>query len=339
MAFKIHPSVFLRGSFALISICFVLSVFLIQPYFEKYNNSVQQVEQWASPEKEITPIDPKYHKALTTNHRLFIILISSNSTIGRVPHLMETWGSAFIQTRFSAGLFFEFLENRNKTYYPYKNIPYIQKYKDMMESLKDKPNAKDINLAIKEINALDYYVHNTKAEWLFRGVDDTFVNMNEFPRFFTSLPDPTGKALLYGDCIESPTPYLHGGSGILMSREMAKKLLNHSSEWLKEIESPEEVYFSKLIESAGFDVSEFGSPYFMGIFNKNEKDFDNIDQCKALSKSSNRKCPDVISNVKKTIFFHDSYHKMTMDNWTSLVEEGPDNLNWLHGKKQERFCY
>lgn len=337
MNLKIHPSVLMRGSLTFILISLIAGVFLIQPYLIRKNQNVQQKDQGTVSQKEIIPIDPKYHKALTTNHKLFIILITSNETIGRVPQLMEAWGSAFTQTRFSAGLFFEFLENRNKTYISYKNIPFIQKYKDMMNSFKDQENIKDINLAIKEINALEYYVKNTKAEWLFRGVDDTFVNMNEFPRFFTSLPDPTGKPLMYGDCIESSKPFLHGGSGILLSREMAKLLLNHSAEWLKNIETPEEEYFSKLIESAGFNVTDFGSPYFMGIFNKNNRELNEIPICKI--KESDRKCPNFVSNVKKTVFFHDKYHKMTMENWTKLVDEGPSNLNWIHGKSQELFCF
>lgn len=338
MLLSLHPTLIIRATLAIISFVLLIGLFVFQPYLIKKNHSVHQIDYGTALEKEITPIDPKYHKALTTNHKLFIILISSNSTIWRVPQLMETWGNAFIQTRFSAGLFFEFLENRNKTYISYKSIPYIQKYKNMMRSLKNQSNIKDIDLAIKEINALDYYVSNTKAEWLFRGVDDTFVNMNEFPRFFTSLPDPTGKPLLYGDCIDYGTPFLHGGSGILMSREMAKILLNHSVEWLKNVEHPEETYFSKLIESAGFNVTDFGSPYFMGLFNKNNRELDEIPKCSKSFKNKH-KCPNFVSSIKKTVFFHDKYHKMTMENWTKLVEEGPDNLNWYHGKTQELFCF
>lgn len=336
MNLRIHPSVFIRGSLTFISVSLVIVVFFVQPIIISKSQAVHQKDQGTASEKEITPIDPKYRKALTTNHKLLIILISSNYSIKRVPQLMETWGNLFTQTRFSAGLFFEFIENSNTIYKSYKNIPFFEKYKKMMKD--NNKTVKDLDLALKEINALEYFITNSTAEWLFRGVDDTFINMNEFPRFFTSLPDPTDKPIMYGDCIESETPFLHGGSGILLSREMAKLLLNKSDEWLKNVESPEENYFSKLIESAGFDVTDFASPYFMGLFNKNDRKLNEIPKCKSARKT-NVKCPNFVSNIKKTVFFHDKYHQMSMENWTQLVDEGPVDLNWFHGKSQELFCF
>ncbi|OHT09001.1 hypothetical protein TRFO_22240 [Tritrichomonas foetus] len=341
MSYKIHPSIVARGSLGLITFALVVLVFLIQPYFLNCR-SVNQAEYVPTLSDEELRKHPKYYKARTSNSRMAIILMTSNSSYERIPDLMNTWGGAFMQTRFSGGLFFTYIESDNKTYKQYWSIPRSQRLTNLANSIEvDSSNYKNLDLAIKEIHALEYFLQNSTSEWLFRGVDDTFVNMNEFPTFFTSLPDPTNKSFIFGDCIDIDTPFLHGGSGVLMSRQMAKQLFEASEEWLKEIiknEKPEEIYFSSLLKKVGFEVSDGASSAFMGIFTP-KNNLEKPNTCSSSQIENQPKyCPNRLSNLKKTVFFHDKNHQMTMSDWENYIDNLPDNLYWVQQNGEESIC-
>lgn len=104
------------------------------------------------------------------------------------------------------------------------------------------------------INGLIDFVNNTNFRWFIRTTDDVYVNIPKLSTFLDNLEeihDPLSDYVVKGSIAGDPaSPFLHGGSGWLMSRFAAQKYL--------------EDYFSNVpnVEKTGDDV--VASKYFRG---------------------------------------------------------------------------
>ena len=338
---KIHSFYIIRGTFC-VAIIFLFSAVFIWVKFSK-SSDIRQIEHINPLPKD--KIGLENSKMSKNDPKLSLVIITSNSSLYRIPLLMKTWGDALLQTRFSNGkVHFAYIEGEHTQKYKYPTLKRSQRFSEIFNALKGDMKTelalKNLDLCIKEISILDYFVNEDDAEWLLRAVDDSFLNMNEFPSFYTSLPDPTKNDYIFGSCVDSDiSPFLHGGCGLMISRGAAEKLLKNGEEWIKGASDvPEEIYYTKLIESAGLNVLESASPSFFGTFiQKDDIETEKTEVCPEF-KNVTKLCPRYLQPIKKTVFFHDKYHKMTMEDWESLVDDSSDKLHWYGSDAKYHLC-
>lgn len=268
--------------------------------------------------------------------KVVVIAVTSEQTSSRIPELMTVWGNDFLRMPFSAGIFFDYID------WPGNTHPSIPKPERLLRLATRVPSdrKKVIECAIKEVAAAEYFLTHTNAGWLMRIVDDTFMNVPAFAELLGALPNPTGRRLLYGDCVDGDTPFVHGGSGYLMSRGMAAELVKHGDDWITNIihrpSISTEEYFNEFLAKVGYTPSNASSPLFMGLFFDPSRREVTLYKCR--EHANWKHCGKSPTSIQRTALFHDAHHKMTQAKWKELVTSSSSNVMWLRDGMSDFLC-
>jgi hypothetical protein len=182
---------------------------------------------------------------------------------------------------------------------------------------------KSCELMAKFLFAMDYFLSQTSAKWLWRGTDDTVINFRELPPFVEELErlhDPLTERVVLGNCLtnsqqawlvngRAPT-YLQGGSGYFMSRSAVAGIVPAGRQIVVGMEGLEDAVFGAFLQSIGIEMEEASSPAFLG-YNIKKYDFDVLLRrrysylavCRRVNQTK-RPCRQFRARLRNVVFFH-----------------------------------
>lgn len=331
--FFIIPNIF--------TIVLYLICYLSSQYHQTYLNSYYMTD------KEIN--DP--------NHKLLVgIMTTPNSK--KFDSTINISGILDSNDSFLGGII---MSNLNSSRFP--NLVDIKYPTEITDYLKTVPLAKKLwnerdlmwikvsmqfDLGIKLIGFLQYFILNSTANWLVRYCDDAFINRFMIPdllRYLNSRFNPIQDFYVGGACLDYiKEPILQGGSGFIISKYAAKKILSNSMDWLRDMSYYEDWEFSRLLPKMGFPVCNGTNPFFIG---HSAKPF-----VKWLSKVGLTnlfpKCPEklpeldfcqrVMPKMRNTAFFHDQHKVFSLFDMFNFLNYIPDNLYWYQNGESASLC-
>ena len=269
-------------------------------------------------------------------NKVVVIAVTSKDTSWRIPELMQFWGNDFQKSHFAGGIFFDYID------WGEEKFPTIPRPTRLLElvGVVDSDRKKVIDCAIKEVAAAEFFLKHTSAGWLLRIVDDTFINIPAFEEMISELPNPAGHRYLFGDCVDGDTPFIHGGSGYLMSRGMAAALVSYGDTWIQNlVQSPPistEEYFNDFLSHIQYPLINASSPRFMGLFL--DPFLRELTQYKCRDRSDWKHCPKQPMAIAQTVAFHDPNHRMTMSKWKDLISTASPTTMWMRDGRADFLC-
>lgn len=178
-----------------------------------------------------------------------------------------------------------------------------------------KSRYKDIDLFVKDYFLLSYFYYETNYRWVYRGVDDTAINVNYIKEYFKLLEskyNPLKEKVILGNClINSIYTFLQGGSGYIFSRKAVEEMLPHFKTVIDECNEPEDVLHNRFLEFLGISLSEASSEHMIGhsfLYSDSSRiyrnDFSGIHKCPVPTNVSKNQCRKFHSPVNQLIFLH-----------------------------------
>ena len=178
-----------------------------------------------------------------------------------------------------------------------------------------KSRYKDIDLFVKDYFLLSYFYYETNYRWVYRGVDDTAINVNYIKKYFKQLEskyNPLKEKVILGNClIDRIYSFLQGGSGYIFSRKAVKEMLPHFKAVIDECNVPEDVLHNRFLEFLGISLSKASSEHMIGhsFFNDDysriyKNDFSGIIKCPKPIKVSKNQCRKFHSPVNQLLILH-----------------------------------
>lgn len=192
------------------------------------------------------------------------------------------------------------------------------KYGDTVsEQMRRKNLAIYTDLLMNFIFSMRFFLHETNAHWLWRGTDDTIVNLEKLDRLIIRLSAEYSESeeIFLGHCIDGAVysevgTYLQGGSGILMSRAAVKLLEPYITKEVELVYDPDDVMIGRVMKNIGARI--VNSPYFMGHNIENIENIQNntLDECPSLEDLESRdvaiqQCKHVMGPIRDVIFYHE----------------------------------
>lgn len=194
--------------------------------------------------------------------RIFFGVITEPKSKRR-PFVYNNWMHSILKSNFNSVKFISPLQN------DYPNL-YIEPIKELYNHTVgvNKDVFRDRDRAIKRITGAKFFLDNTNLEYYWTLTDDTSIDMLAATKMIRELDqknNPFYDNVLQGHCITSlQYTYLQGGAGYLMSRPVAKLLVDHADEWLEQIKADDDFYSNSIREWAGLTYQQTASHYFLG---------------------------------------------------------------------------
>jgi hypothetical protein len=211
---------------------------------------------------------------------------------------------------------------------------------------------KDLDLSSKFFFGLRFFLENSSALWLYRATDDTIVNFGNllpFMRYLNRQWNPLQQAVVIGSCIDTKRfSYLQGGSGLMISRFAAAKLVDQRDSFLAKLSKPEDVSLTKLLAALNVSLKEATSEFFIGhdILTKHRGLIWNralhlLPQCPAIHSIWKRKCRPFVAPVGDLVFWHQEGYNRTLGptiGFARMVFALPRNILWWSKKGRPNLC-
>lgn len=203
--------------------------------------------------------------------------------------------------------------------------------------------------------AINDFLVNTTAEWLFRLCDDTFINMNVFDSFFSELnrnTNPNIDKLVQGNCIHKHKytyAYIQGGSGIIFSRHSIIDM-NNTYDYLNlvcQYVKNDDTTIGIWLRDRNYTFKSMANRHFVGHqfkgFNRIIDILQNtseINECPAVFPQHTQKiCRSFVTKMKNIVFWHDRAHFLKFLPFArDFVSNLPDNLYYYQGDTLSRVC-
>ena len=222
------------------------------------------------------------------------------------------------------------------------------------------------SLSIK--NAIEYFLNNTKDNWLLKFDDDTGIYLPNIKKALKRLNlyyNPNQK-LLFGSYLRNDNGgFLSGGAGFLFSRAGAKAFLDNFDHWIKTMKDASDVHFNQILKlfnmthedsffpgmTAGFHKTFYEDLVY--YYNNSIKQFPKYSSClkgekmyrfklsKNLVHSKSPKKPLDVGYPVNDIFTYHHYWDLNnlSTNWDDILEKGvPDNIYYYHCTWRCSFC-
>ncbi|OHT13960.1 hypothetical protein TRFO_15727 [Tritrichomonas foetus] len=294
------------------------------------------------------------------NYKLHIGLMAVPFQPKRTKNLQSVWGNKFTTDSAFGG--FNIMRTNLSLPQGYINLDYPPDMKEYMESLptiskfwneRDRfwvSNSMQYDLSIKLISQINYFIHNTSANWFLRITDDVFINTFAINNLLRNLNenmkiDPMNDFFIGGHCLDYvKEPLLQGGSGFIFTRAAAKKFLPNMKEWVRTVDYYEDWHFARSFPKLGWPIYNSTLPEFLGLApRKSHRFFVNHGLSKLFPKCPSEPpplmfCKRVMPRIVDTIVWHDhkSYYE-TVD-WFNFVNQAPDDLYWYQNGEFPSLC-
>jgi hypothetical protein len=182
-----------------------------------------------------------------------------------------------------------------------------------------------------------------------RATDDLIINYRLVPKVIQSLAskhDPFRDPVLKGSCIvyKRALPFLQGGSGFLLSRALARSMLELETDFFQHCKMPEDVYLSNMlvrkanlswrdVTSSYFVGTDFSARFFSSLMDGNT---DWFPRCPSVRAMLSRGCRRFRGSLRDIVFFHSegnmslSYRK---EIWRRLQVTPLNIVFWMRFQK------
>lgn len=288
----------------------------------------------------------------TTSKFAIYVITSRFSDYKRLDELMELWGNSIQQH--SATQEFNFIEIENPELvgkYPSLYLPESYKAYDQILASREKRCGFSTDLVKKSGYIMRHCIENTTADWCFRLMDDTFVNIDVYDEFVTwlnSLSDPRQTVMAYGNCVAwgKDSFYLQGGSGYIFSRRAAEKFLEIEKEWIESLNEPEDNHIMEFFKYVGLKSTDVASTFFSGHFLR-RSDYQNFEwnpsQNPAYPVCPNKlpeqsECNSTLSPYSQTVFSHSWGDKLSHRDWKRWFKNVPSDAMVYYYKTDFHVC-
>jgi hypothetical protein len=173
------------------------------------------------------------------------------------------------------------------------------------------------DLLAKYFFLFNFVVYETNARWIYRGADDSLMNLSLlriYLRKLDGLFDPARDLVVRGNCVFRWHPFPQGGSGVLISRKAVMALAPLGRESIAGMMDWEDSQFGWMLERIGLTVpNQTASRAFLGVgFGGYELDIirsrasSKLRVCPRIVRSDPPKCPVIVAPVREVIFYHSS---------------------------------
>lgn len=262
--------------------------------------------------------------------KLFFGIITIESSTKRREVMYDVWlqkilelGHDYIYTTQNP------IESKFK-WTPLKNwtTHYPKTPNDMFISNRDREN--------KRITLADYFLH-TDSDFFINPTDDVFVDASRINKLALELGkkyDTENDIVMKGNCMFD---IIHGGSGYIMTRAMARKFVNLSDRWLRESSGPDDKEMNKMLGYVKQTISNCSSPYtsgrIFGIWNLKM----NFSSCRKDFYDSN--CKQSIYRLEDSYMMHPTGPKIgdnlrIWNNYLYYINDKKHHYGWYPGASQ-----
>jgi hypothetical protein len=212
---------------------------------------------------------------------------------------------------------------------------------------------RDLDLSAKFFFSLRFFLENTSSSWFYRATDDTIVNFDNlgpFMRYLERKWNPLNDSVVVGNCIDLKRHgYLQGGVGILFSRVAASRIVGYHQQFMSQLNRPEDVYFTRILNATGVTLYEATSEFFIGhdIYTDHRQMFWNntletlLPRCPGIGQIWGRNCRKFVAPVADLVFWHQEGGNRTLDQtimFAKWVFRQPRSINWWINRGRPWLC-
>jgi len=255
----------------------------------------------------------------------------------RANTMFELWGNEYQKWQPSPEQRV-FLVSSNGS--PNNSLPCLSlpsNYQKMRDSLFVGEYGPHFDRCIKRVYSVDYFVHNTTADFLALITDDVYVdleNLKEFINDMYSYGDPKTEPMVFGHCIDVEWVYLQGGSGYILSRRAAELMIRYGYEHMNALFEYDDIYFTRWFMKLGISMYETSSDRVIG------HDFlgSNVHQIISHDWGRFPTCPETLDSVyckvgpfriNRLAIFHQKSHQSAIDFGRAVGKRDiPNNIYW-----------
>ena len=214
--------------------------------------------------------------------------MTSNGSRNRVNNQMKTWVNEFRE------------KISNNAYYinvdgsPLDIAPYTEISNYLKEIGKNNIKNYCLNIALKRLGSIEFFLHNTTSDWVWLTCDDSYLEVERVGDLISDLysrGNPNKDIILNGHCCWISIPFLQGGSGYIFSRKAAEEFWSFRDEFLKLEECQDDLQLTKFIKNKKLKLNSISNSRLMGT-RFSEK---NIRLIKEGNFSSVQTCPIIIN--------------------------------------------
>jgi len=205
----------------------------------------------------------------------------------------------------------------------------------------------NIDLTIKFLTVLRYFIEETDDDYVIRATDDVFINFEKLPLLLHEIRkqgDPRTTPIIVGQCMHvRGRTLLQGGSGYLISRKAAEILLLEGDQLVASVDIYEDWVIYSFFQRVVRNPIDTFSPRFLGHgFSKTDwelllkKNFSMFPPCPRKFWSVG--CKEILYPLSDTVFFHQFGYEPGYDKWMSAIKDVPPNLMWYQSWYYSRLC-
>ena len=288
-----------------------------------------------------------FFEKLRKEDQIFFFALTSKETYQkRVKTAKEIWVNKAEQLPHFSGLFYSSVPGYNGN--EFKNIEIDLKYLIYYDSLPFHYHEKvSVDLILRTMSAIEFYIKNSDAGWVVRLCDDTWVNVNQIPTMLKALNqqyDPFVDPVIKGFCVDYH-PFIHGGSSYIFSERAAYLYYAERFEIMRTLNLPEDVHFSLFIQKIGLAMEDVTSQYHAGYsFNKKwtnailEKDYSVLPPCEKIRQRCPKYCKRFLAHFNEIVFVHDHRHNIPLDKLEELYSNPNNYIYWFPFKGFPSVC-
>lgn len=283
------------------------------------------------------------------NAKIFLAVISDKTTEDRTQIFDKFYREHFLTNEVYGPVYFysDLSPEVNPQNYPVTQI----KTDHLASQTTVRPFIYD--LLKKFIVSLEYFVHETNADWMIRPTDDVYLNPRNWPgnllQKLENFSDPANKPYFLGDCrITDGHKRVHGGSGPVISRAAAKLILQGQNElFLKPATKWEDFILPEFVEKnlglkeycmPGISGYEFPKPLYDQIMLGN---YSKIPLCEDVyEESEDVGCSKGMQSLKDIVIWHQYWSRTDplIKNMHYIISIIPSHIMWYRVKEGIKLC-
>jgi len=265
----------------------------------------------------------------------------------RADRMFDLWGNSYQKWQLSPDQRVFLISSDGAPYGGNPCLGLPKHYQELRDSFFNGTDGSHFDRCIKRIYSLEYFVHNTTADFLALVTDDVVVSLRNLKAYIEELytfGDPKRVPMVFGHCIDVDWVYLQGGSGYLVSRKAAEIMIQYGYEHIHALFEADDIYITKLFLKAGISPRAMSSDrfvghHFWGVGSDKlvEHHWDLLPECPTSFVA--HYCNVGPFRVNRLVFFHQFYQDMSI-NLARAIDNGeiPDNIYWYQKESDSILC-